>query len=256
MKTVILEELKRIEKLHDVRILLAVESGSRAWGFPSLDSDYDVRFIYIKDKTGYLKVFEKKDTIDIPVDEVLDINGWDLKKTLKLLYQSNASLFEWFSSPIVYSSDNDFVSSFYKLSSDYFRSKAVMYHYINLAKKSYGVVWEDDRVRIKKLFYVIRPLFVCMWIEKYESIPPMNLQEMMEKFSDDDRVYYIINDLIEYKSGCTEKDIIEAPTKIIEFVERKIKYYDTYVKEINQDKKIDVTRLDTFFANAVSQWSE
>ena len=102
MEKLIVSKLHEIEQMEKVRILLAVESGSRAWGFASPDSDYDVRFIYIRDKEDYLRLNTMRDVIELPVDEVLDINGWDLQKTLRLLYKSNSTLFEWFSSPIVY----------------------------------------------------------------------------------------------------------------------------------------------------------
>ena len=102
MKEQIYNKLREIEKTENVRILLAVESGSRAWGFASPDSDYDVRFIYVRPKDDYLRLDPVRDVIELPLDEVFDINGWDLQKTLRLLYRSNPTLFEWFSSPIVY----------------------------------------------------------------------------------------------------------------------------------------------------------
>lgn len=80
IKQTILEELKRIEREEGVRILYACESGSRAWGFPSRDSDYDVRFLYIRPVEWYLSIFDKRDVIERPISDRLDINGWDLKK--------------------------------------------------------------------------------------------------------------------------------------------------------------------------------
>jgi len=102
MEQTIVRKLHEIEKNEHVRILLAVESGSRALGFPSTDSDYDVRFIYIRQKEDYLRLEKTRDVIELPLDDVLDINGWDLQKTLRLFRKSNPTLFEWFSSPIVY----------------------------------------------------------------------------------------------------------------------------------------------------------
>ena len=102
MRELIISKLKQIEKDYNVRVLLAVESGSRAWGFASPDSDYDVRFIYVRPETEYLRLEAVRDVIELPVNDELDINGWDLQKTLRLLYRSNPTLFEWFSSPIVY----------------------------------------------------------------------------------------------------------------------------------------------------------
>lgn len=102
MKNIIEEKLNEIEKNEEVKILLAVESGSRAWGFPSPDSDYDVRFIYLRKLNEYLKLETIKDVIEWQLDDVLDINGWDIKKVLQLMFKSNPSIIEWLSSPIVY----------------------------------------------------------------------------------------------------------------------------------------------------------
>lgn len=99
MEKMIVSRLREIEEKEKVHILLAVESGSRAWGFASPDSDYDVRFIYIRPKEDYLRLESIRDVIELPINDVLDINGWDLQKTLRLLYKSNPTLFEWFSFP-------------------------------------------------------------------------------------------------------------------------------------------------------------
>ena len=108
METRILEELQKIEETENVKIMMAVESGSRAWGFESPDSDYDVRFIYIRKPEDYLKLEGIRDVIEWKLDETLDINGWDLKKALQLLYKSNPTIFEWCASPIIYFSRVEF----------------------------------------------------------------------------------------------------------------------------------------------------
>lgn len=254
MKNVIMEKIRKIETDYEVKVLMAIESGSRGWGFPSTDSDYDVRFIYIHNKSWYLNVFEGKDTIDIPVNEVLDINGWDLKKAMKLLYKSNPPLIEWFSSPIIYTCEDDFVNEFRILAKEYFQPVSAIYHYTNLAKKSFRGVWIEDRILIKKLFYVIRPIFACLWIEKYGSIPPMNLQKMMAGVPDEAGIYDIINDLIGYKSGCTEKDTIESSKVLVDYLDNKVKYFEQYAKEIKQTKNNDASKLDEFFMNALDKW--
>lgn len=79
MRETILSKLDEIENRENVRILLAVESGSRAWGFASRDSDYDVRFIYVRPKEDYLRLEKTKDVIELPIEGELDINGWDLE---------------------------------------------------------------------------------------------------------------------------------------------------------------------------------
>ncbi len=136
MEKVIKNELLKIEQKENVKILGAVESGSRAWGFASPDSDYDVRFIYVRPKEFYLKLEKTRDVIELPIDDVLDINGWDLQKALKLLNSSNPTLFEWANSPIVYKT-TDYFEEFRKVINNYFKEKAGLHHYLGAAKGNY-----------------------------------------------------------------------------------------------------------------------
>ena len=96
MKDRIIEELKKIEEKENIQIIYAVESGSRAWGFAGTDSDYDVRFIYVHNLDYYLKLEDTRDVLEYPINDLLDISGWDISKTLKLAHSSNPSLYEWF----------------------------------------------------------------------------------------------------------------------------------------------------------------
>ena len=146
MRELIISNLKQIEKDYNVRVLLAVESGSRAWGFASPDSDYDVRFIYVRPETEYLRLEAVRDVIELPVNDELDINGWDLQKTLRLLYRSNPTLFEWFSSPIVYV-ETEFVDQFRKIMTDYFSTKKSLYHYISMAESNYREYLKGEMVK-------------------------------------------------------------------------------------------------------------
>lgn len=129
------EKLDEIERKEGVRILHAIESGSRAWGFVSPDSDYDVRFVYVRPKEDYLRLDEPRDVIEWQLDEVLDINGWDLKKALLQFAKGNATLYEWSSSPIVYRTTDDW-SKIKEVSKQYFSEKAAVYHYYGTANST------------------------------------------------------------------------------------------------------------------------
>ena len=172
MEKLILSKLREIENKENVRILLAVESGSRAWGFASPDSDYDVRFIYVRNQEDYLRLEKVRDVIELPIDDVLDINGWDLQKTLRLLYKSNPTLFEWFSSPIVYM-ETEFADKFRLIMQEYFLTKRSMYHYVSMAEGNYREFLKGDMVKAKKYFYVLRPILACRWILEKGTPPPM-----------------------------------------------------------------------------------
>ncbi len=154
MHEIIINNLKAIESKENIKILYACESGSRAWGFPSKDSDYDVRFIYLKDTNWYLKVNYKyqRDVIELPIHDLLDINGWDLRKALGLLRKSNPALLEWFNSPIVYYKEKDFTQMFQSLIQEYYSPKACFYHYSHMAKGNNREYLQGDEVKIKKYF--------------------------------------------------------------------------------------------------------
>lgn len=135
MRERIANEIDAIERIHHVRILYACESGSRAWGFASQDSDYDVRFIYMHDTAWYLRLGETRDVIEWALDEVLDINGWDLSKALRLMRASNPTVVEWLNSPIVYRERDEF-TSVRNLVDSAFSPRPIIYHYLNMARKT------------------------------------------------------------------------------------------------------------------------
>jgi predicted nucleotidyltransferase len=255
MDKVIQDQLKSIEKKNNVKILYAVESGSRGWGFESKDSDFDVRFIYIHPIEWYLSVFEGSDIIEIPVDEVLDVNGWDLRKALKLMYKSNAPLLEWLSSPILYKQNQEFVNELRHVAEKYFSPTSVIYHYINLAKKSCDGLEELEKIKIKKLFYVIRPILSCMWIEKFNTIPPMNLQELFKEVEIDNKIREIIDKLVIVKADSIESDTINPPKELMRFLKDKLEYYYSYAKAINNEKERNSSTLNEFFNKALRDYS-
>ena len=177
MKEKIIKKLREMEKENNIWILLAVESGSRAWGFASPDSDYDVRFIYARPKEEYLRLDEVRDVIELPIHDELDINGWDLQKTLRLLYRSNPTLFEWFSSPIVYM-ETPFAVQLRQIMREYFSEKKSLYHYISMAEGNYREYLKGEMVRAKKYFYVLRPALACQWILVKRTPPPILFSEL------------------------------------------------------------------------------
>lgn len=179
MKEQIMQVLQAIERENGVRILLAVESGSRAWGFASPDSDYDVRFLYVRAREDYLRLEPVRDVIELPIRGDLDVNGWDLQKALRLLHRSNPTLFEWFSSPVVYL-ETPFAQTFRKAMADYFSQKKSLYHYLSMAEGNYRDYLKGDTVRAKKYFYVLRPVLACRWVLDRGTPPPMRFSDLAE----------------------------------------------------------------------------
>ena len=160
MEARIKEELNKIEAAEDVRIIWSAESGSRAWGFASPDSDYDVRFIYVRNRKDYLRLNPVRDVIEWQLDEVLDISGWDIRKALQLLYKSNPTLFEWYNSPIVYRETEE-AQWLKDMLPQYFSMKKSLYHYLSMAKSNYHKYLQGEEVRLKKYFYVLRPILAA-----------------------------------------------------------------------------------------------
>lgn len=255
MSDIIQEKLNELEKKENITILYSIESGSRGWGFESKDSDFDVRFIYVHPIEWYLSVFEGSDIIEIPVDEVLDVNGWDLRKALKLMYKSNAPLLEWLSSPIIYKQNQEFINELRHVAEKYFSPTAVIYHYINLAKKSCDGLEGLENIKLKKLFYVIRPILSCMWIENFNTIPPMNLQAMMKEVEIDNKIRDIIDKLVIAKADSIECDTIHPPKELMKFLKDKLEYYYSYAKRIVTEKERDSSTLNDFFNKALSDYS-
>lgn len=205
MKTIITEKLKQIEKDHDVRILWAIESGSRSWGFDSPDSDYDVRFIYANKPDWYMTVQENRDVIELPVNEVLDISGWDLRKTLRLFKKSNPVLIEWLVSPFIYLHQGPFRDQILAMAGECFSPRACSYHYLRMAENNYNrYVLPRDPVKLKKYFYVLRPLLNILWLAQKKTIPPMQFVDALNSLDLSANVIETTHQLLEQKTKTSE----------------------------------------------------
>lgn len=253
MEKIIKEKLREIEERENIRILLAVESGSRAWGFASPDSDYDVRFIYVRQKEDYLKLETVRDVIELPIDDMLDINGWDLQKTLRLLYKSNPTLFEWFSSPIIYM-ETEFANQFRRIMNNYFSSKRSLYHYISMAEGNYREYLKRDMVRAKKYFYVLRPVLACRWILEKVTPPPMLFSELMDAQLPE-RLRSDVNTLLELKINSPEIREIPRVDKINEYLDSSIEEIKNILRAMEETKSPDWQELNDLFLRELGQYN-
>lgn len=171
-------KLNEIEEKERVRIILAVESGSRAWGFASPDSDYDVRFIYVRRPEDYIRLVPERDVIEWQLDEVYDIDGWDLQKALRLLHDSNPTLHEWCNSPIVYK-ENELAESLRSITEKCFLPKKALFHYLSMAEHTCRDYLTGEEVRLKKYFYALRPILAAKWVVDQQTAPPMLFEELV-----------------------------------------------------------------------------
>ena len=241
-------KLTEVEQTENVRIILAAESGSRAWGFASPDSDYDVRFIYVRRPEDYIRLRPVRDVIEWQLDDVYDVSGWDLQKTLKLTYESNMSVHEWCSSPIVYR-ENELADPLRKLAAECFIPKKAIYHYISTARNNYKVYLSGDEVRLKKYFYALRPILAAKWVDDYRTPPPMLFDELVQAELRQDMLP-VVEELVRVKKATPE--IGRGP---------KIPELDAYITEQieliqeaadrAENIRNDWTRLEDFFLDAV-----
>lgn len=230
MKDLIQEKLKEIEKRENIRILHCVESGSRAWGFASPDSDYDVRFIYVRSKDFYLRLDKTRDVIEWQLDETLDINGWDIQKALQLLYKSNPTMFEWNSSPIVYKTTQEW-ENISAIINRYFVAKAGLYHYLSTAKRNYREYLKGDTVKLKKYFYVLRPILACKWILAEVTPPPMLFRTLMDKYLDDEIKPDVLQ-LLDLKMNAPEIATGKRRDTVNAYIDRNIEQMEEIIKTL------------------------
>ena len=225
--------LQKIEHHHHIKVLYACESGSRAWGFPSPDSDYDVRFIYANPLEWYLSIHDKTDHITLPVDaDNLDIVGWDIRKVLSLMNKSNASIFAWMLSPIVYHNHNGFLEQLRAIAPQYFAPRAAIHHYLGLTRKIVNSELQNETVNIKKYFYVLRPLLCAKWIAEKHQAPPMEFQNLLPLIEGNEKLLKAIEELLQRKEKAMEGEYIERVPLIHDFAESELAALHQVAKEL------------------------
>lgn len=251
IKASINKKLREIESKEKIKILFAAESGSRAWGFESKDSDYDVRFIYVHALDWYLSIEEKRDVIEYPIFDNLDISGWDIKKALKLFKNSNPPLYEWLNSPIIYMEDEDFGQRLRILMPKFYSPVSSLNHYLHMAQRNYKAYLRTEHVKIKKYFYVLRPIFACMWIEREKSIPPMEFERLFKSEKSSLKISKEIRELLKRKrEGFELKE--ESRIKVIDdFLVEKLSYFGNYSRTLKVKRHFEARLLDNLFREQV-----
>ena len=247
------KELLKLEHQHAIKILYAVESGSRAWGFASTDSDWDVRYIYIHHLDWYLSIDDKKDSQEEILPNDIDLAGWELKKALRLFRKSNPSILEWLRSPIVYLQQFSTASQLQELAKEYFNPKSCLHHYLHMAEGNFREYLQKEIVRVKKYFYMLRPILACDWIRQTNTMAPMEFQKLVDSQITDQLVKTEIQNLLIRKIAGDE--LYEEPKNQIlnDFLEQKIEFYNDYVKTIQQPNQPDSARLNELFKYTINE---
>jgi predicted nucleotidyltransferase len=243
--------LAEIERAEGVRILYACESGSRAWGFPSADSDYDVRFIYTHPTEWYLTLENLRDVIERPLDGDLDLSGWDIRKALNLFRRSNPPLLEWLQSPIVYRHVPGFAEQLQALMGTYYAPCSCMHHYLHMARGNFREFLKGERVRTKKYFYVLRPVLACLWLEQGRGPVPTEFQTLVDTLVPSGPLRDAINELLANKREGRELDDGPRIPVFHEFLETQLARLEQSTQQMPAPDAKDVDKLDTFFRSVI-----
>ena len=247
----IIEKLRDTEKIENIKIFWAIESGSRSWGFPSIDSDYDCRFIYVNPKDYYLSIFEQKDFISYTPDEIYDIAGWNIKKVLRQLNKSNASVFEWLSSDVIYLENPDVKNYLKDVSANFFNPISLSYHYLNLARKKYDDVSENEKSKLKTYFYILRPIANFKYIFLHNEMPPINYNQTIQNIDLNSEILSEINALLNIKKDVSESYLIEKNELLINYFKNEFLYFENNIKNLKMHDKKNSALLDDVFGKII-----
>ncbi|MFE3541435.1 DNA polymerase beta superfamily protein [Nocardia sp. NPDC059177] len=211
-------ELDRVAAEHRVCIRLAIESGSRAWGFPSPDSDYDCRFVYVASLETYLSPWRTRDVIETPLVGLLDVNGWDLAKALRLLVQGNAVIVEWLMSPIVYRGDEAFRTRLREVAAEVADRDRVARHYLHLGERQWRLFERNGG--LKKVFYALRPAMALRWLREHPgaAVAPMHLPTLLSQCELPADFVDAVTELTALKSRTREMGTGAVPAPIAAFI--------------------------------------
>lgn len=253
MREAILERLRDIEREHHVHVVYACESGSRAWGFASPDSDFDVRFLYLHPTEWYLSfdVERRRDVIETPIIDDLDVSGWDVRKALHLFTRTNGALLEWLHSPIVYREHGELAARLRGLARDVFDSRALRYHYNHMARNNAREHLGGGQVRLKKLLYVLRPLLAIRYVEVNQNLPPVAFETLVSAVAPDD-IRPAIDELLVAKRAVGETGEAEPSPVLVRFIRGELDRHeggfsgpgrpDTAARQATRDTLNDVFR--------------
>ena len=249
MKQLIIDKLTAVEKEHGIRILYACESGSRGWEFPSPDSDYDVRFIYVRPYRYYLSVMDREYDLNFAISGDLDIYGWDLRKVLQLMRKSNTTPFEWIQSPIVYRQEPDFRNDLWVLSQSYFSQISNIHHYLGIARGAMESIENGNEIKIKKLFYILRPLLAAKWCLERTAIAPMTIGPLMTLLPDG--LNKQVSDLIALKATAPESFIITISNDLRSYIDQEFARISEASTQLKRDQ-FTAEELDAFFVRTIT----
>ncbi|ELQ6044965.1 nucleotidyltransferase domain-containing protein [Cronobacter malonaticus] len=250
MRERVRQVLNEVETKYGVKVLYACESGSRGWGFASPDSDYDVRFLYVHPPAWYLRVDAPRDVIELPIDDTLDVCGWEWRKALGLLKRANPTLIEWLDSPIVYRQDETAIGALRDQVPLWFSAERARWHYYSMARKNFHSYLQGETVRLKKNFYVLRPLLAVRWVEAGKGAPPMRFRTLLEGTVNDPLLREEIDALLAAKQRAGEAEYGAPMPRIHAFIAAELARGET-PPELPHSEKAQASQLDKLLYETV-----
>lgn len=248
--------IAQLEQEKNIKVILACETGSRAWGFPSPDSDYDIRLIYVHQLDWYLSLSNQKDTIERMFENnELDFTGWDLRKSLMLLKKSNAVLLERIQSPILYQVDEDVLVKFRAIADQYYSRISTIHHYLSMAKKFREEIKPKEPYKLKKFFYLLRSSLATRWILEQPQMPPIVFQEMLEELSLNDVRKNRIQELVQLKAYQEESYFHQGEEDLFCLIDECISRAEQERIALPSSKG-ESSDLDDFFKETINKYDD
>lgn len=257
MQQIIQNVLQQIENDHQVKILYACEAGSRAWGLASQQSDYDVRFIYVHQTEDYLSIDpigigKNKNIIELPVNETLDITGWDLTKALQLFRKSNPTIMEWLYSSIVYHEEFSTIRKMKAMQTTVFSPAACIHHYLNITRKNRQKYTKQQQMTVKNTLAMLRPMLAAKWTERFNEFPPTEFSTLI-RMVDDPQIIKTINTLIEHKQSQKNEIQTISLDEILPFISRETEHLVKYVKTLHVNNSDSTNQLNQLFRDTLME---
>ncbi|MGY3440672.1 MULTISPECIES: nucleotidyltransferase domain-containing protein [unclassified Bradyrhizobium] len=235
---------------HRVFLPLAVESGSRAWGFSSPDSDYDCRFVYVRRAIDHITPWIVRDVIELPLEGDLDVNGWDLRKALQLLLKGNAVIIEWLCSPVVYRGQVWFRDSFLEFARHAASREAICRHYLHLGERQRRVYFGDESsIPQKKVFYALRPAAALRWLRMHptEAVAPMHFPTLMAECAPPAELAEEVGDLMARKAVTHELGATPLSPAVAAFIDSEFDIarnaFQNGTAEISEEMMLEAGRF-------------
>ncbi|QST00645.1 nucleotidyltransferase domain-containing protein [Pontibacillus sp. ALD_SL1] len=250
------EKLREIEREYGVKVLYACEAGSRAYGLANEASDYDVRFIYVHPLDWYLSIDEKRDVIEMPISDQLDMSGWELRKALHLLRKSNPSILEWLHSDVVYDEDEDFMNALRNITQKAFNPIAVLHHYHKMAKRNLKEMGQGNEVAVKKYLNVVRPVLMCSMIMKCGHFPGTNIQYVVNALILNKHLKEELSSLLETKTCRPSQTKIDRLSLVDAFIKEQMEEIEFYLRDAEGESVNIKEELSDLFRSTVKQGEE